>query len=254
MEIQPSLHKLSVIIPARNEAHCIDSTVRHLYVELSIHQIPHEIVVVDDGSSDKTNIILDRIRNSVPTLNLLKNNGLHGFAPAIIYGLDRMTGDAAVIMMADESDDSRDVVKYWIELNKGVDCVFGSRFIKGGVLVDYPWPKYILNRLGNKLIQILFGIKLNDITNAFKAYRKDVLDNCRPFVSRQFNLTVELPLKAILKGYQWTVIPISWKNRKGGLAKFKIHEMGSRYFFIILYVWLEYFLCRADFKLKEKSI
>ena len=106
-----------------------------------------------------------------------------------------------MIMMADESDDNRDVVRYWQELNKGFDCVFGSRFIKGGGVIDYPFLKLRLNRLANLFLKMLFRIKLNDTTNAFKAYRHTAIDGCRPIISPHFNLTVELPLKSIVRGY-----------------------------------------------------
>jgi dolichol-phosphate mannosyltransferase len=164
-----------------------------------------------------------------------------------------MSGDAVVIMMADESDDCRDVVRYWQELNNGVDCVFGSRFIKGGGVIDYPWLKLRINRLANTFLRLLFGIKLNDTTNAFKAYRREVINGCRPLISPHFNLTVELPLKAIVRGYSWTTIPITWRNRRTGVAKLKIKEMGSRYLFICLYVWLEKYLSRGDYRKRDKK-
>ena len=242
-----ALNLLSVIIPARNEEDGIARSVEHLYLELKTHRIPHEIIVVNDGSSDGTARRLNEIKNAVPTLRTLHNRALHGYGRAVVYGIDRMKGDAAVIVMADESDDCRDVVRYWEKLKEGADCVFGSRFIRGGGTIDYPLPKYFLNRLGNKFIQLLFGLELNDITNAFKAYRREVLDACRPFVASHFNLTVELPLKAIVRGFECVTIPISWRNRTYGLAKFKIKEIGSRYLFIIFYVWLENFLCREDY-------
>jgi len=151
-------------------------------------------------------------------------------------------------MMADESDDSRDVVRYWNALNDGWDAVFGSRFMKGGGVIDYPWFKLRLNRIANLFIRLLFGVSLNDTTNAFKAYRRTVVEGCQPILSAHFNLTVEIPLKAIIRGYTWTVIPITWRNRRTGVAKLKIHEMGSRYLFICLYLWLEKHLSRGDYK------
>lgn len=159
-----------------------------------------------------------------------------------------MTGDAVVIMMADESDDCRDVVRYWEELNKGVDCVFGSRFTKGGGVIDYPTIKYILNRAANSFIRTLFRHGLNDTTNAFKAYRRTVIDGIRPILSPHFNITVELPLKAVVRGFSFTTIPITWRNRRHGVAKLKIGEMGSRYLFICLYVWLEKYFSRGDYR------
>ncbi len=239
---------LSVVIPARDEEGCICSTVQHLDLELRLQKVPHEIIVVDDGSSDHTWQLLQDLQKDLPELKPMQNKGKNGFGRAIIYGLDHMTGDAVVIMMADESDDCRDVVRYWQELNVGYDCVFGSRFIKGGGTIDYPWLKYILNRFANFFLKVIFHIRLNDTTNACKAYRREVIDGCRPLIAPHFNLTVELPLKAIVRGFTWTVIPITWRNRRSGVAKLKIKEMGSRYLFICLYVWLEKYLSRGDYR------
>jgi dolichol-phosphate mannosyltransferase len=247
-ENRPALQLLSIVIPARDEEGCICSTVEHLHLELRLQNVPHEIVVVDDGSTDRTWALLQELCQRIPQLQPEQNTGLLGFGRAIIHGLDQMSGDAVVIMMADESDDCRDVVRYWQELNKGYDCVFGSRFIKGGGTIDYPYVKLVINRLANKFLQFLFGTKLNDTTNAFKVYRREVIDGCRPLIAPHFNLTVELPLKAIVRGFSWTVIPITWRNRRSGVAKLKIKEMGSRYLFICLYIWLEKYFSCGDYR------
>jgi dolichol-phosphate mannosyltransferase len=244
----PKLNCPSVIIPARDEEGCIASTIEHLSLELRLRSVPHEIVVVDDGSSDETWGILQKLKEGIPVLSPVQNDGQHGFGRAVICGLDHMKGDAAVVMMADESDDCRDVVRYWQTLNEGWDCVFGSRFVKGGGVIDYPWVKLQVNRLANTFLRLLFNISLNDTTNAFKAYRRTVIEGCRPLISPHFNLTVEVPLKAIVRGYSWTVIPITWRNRRTGEAKLKIKEMGSRYLFICLYVWLEKYFSRGDYR------
>jgi len=242
---------LSVVIPARDEALCVEETVEHLHLELRLHKIPHEIVIVDDGSTDATWDTINNIGERVPELRPVRNEGRNGYGRAVQCGLDAAAGDAVVILMADGSDDYRDVVHYWNTLNQGFDCVFGSRFIKGGAAVDYPLMKYVLNRSANLIIRVLFNIALNDTTNAFKAYRREVIEGCRPLLAPHFNLTVELPLKAIVRGYSWTVIPIQWRNRRHGIAKFKIKEMGSRYFFIIMYVWLEKYFSRGDYRRQD---
>ena len=242
------LRLLTIVMPARDEEGCIASTVEHLSLELRLHKVPHEIIVVDDGSSDRTWEILQEVRTRVPSLKPIQNTGLHGFGRAIIYGLDHMSGDAVTIMMADESDDARDVVRYWHLLNEGWDSVLGSRFIRGGGVIDYPWVKMRINRLANRFIQVMFRIRLNDTTNAFKAYRRTVIEGCKPLFSPHFNLTVELPLKTIVRGYSWTVIPITWRNRRTGTPKLKIKEMGSRYLFICLYIWLEKYFSRGDYR------
>jgi len=246
-----TLQLYSVIMPARDEEESLPETLRDLYRTFHAVGIPHEIVVVDDGSKDSTWAVLEGLKAEIPTLAPVRNPGPHGFGRAIIYGLNHSQGDAVVIMMADASDAPSDAVKYWRLLNdEGYECAFGSRFIKGGRVVDYPRVKLLVNRVSNLLVRILFGHGLNDTTNAFKAYRRTVIDGCRPLLAPHFNLTVELPLKAIVRGYCWATTPISWHNRKHGVAKLKIKEMGSRYFFICAYVWLEKYFSRGDYRRK----
>ena len=254
MELPKPIALLSVVIPARDEEGCICSTVEHLSLELRLNGINHEIVVVDDGSTDRTWELLIDLQHHLPQLRPVQNCGAHGFGRAITTGLDHMTGDAAVIMMADESDDCRDVVTYWKKLNAGADCVFGSRFMKGGGAIDYPLFKLVINRMANTFLRLLFHVPFNDVTNAFKAYRREVIEGCRPLISAQFNLTVELPLKAIIRGYHWEKVPITWRNRRSGVAKLKLKEMGSRYLFIVLYIWLEKYLSRGDYKRPVASV
>ena len=238
----------TVVIPARDEEESLPGTVAEIAAAFTAEGIPHEIVVVDDGSRDRTWEVLGDLKKTVPTLAPTQNPGPNGFGNAIVHGLGQMRGDAVVIMMADASDSPADAVKYWRLLNEGWECVFGSRFVEGGRVVDYPRLKLFINRLANLFIKLLFRIPLNDTTNAFKAYRRTVLDGCRPFLAPHVNLTVEIPLKAIVRGYTWTTLPISWSNRKHGTAKLKIKEMGSRYFFICMYVWLEKYFSRGDYK------
>jgi dolichol-phosphate mannosyltransferase len=239
------------VIPARDEEVCLPSTVRDIHEELKRSRIAHEIIVVDDGSRDSTWSVLQSLSASVPTLVPIRNPGPHGFGRAVVCGFDHMRGSAAVVMMADASDSPADAVRYWNLLNEGYEAVFGSRFMRGGQVVDYPRLKLLVNRVANLFVRVLFNIPLNDTTNAFKAYRRNVIDGCRPFIAPHFNLTIEIPLKAIVRGYRWTVIPISWKNRKAGVAKLKIKEMGSRYFFICMYVWLEKYFSRGDYRRRE---
>jgi len=239
--------KLSVVIPARNEEGSIGETLAQLADELRAASIPCEIVVVDDGSSDSTAARVSEAAAECPEIRLVANTGRHGFGMAVRVGIAHSTGDAVAVMMADGSDSPADLAVYYRKLLEGHDCVFGSRFIRGSRLVDYPLHKLALNRMANWFIKVLFGFGFNDTTNAFKCYRRRVMEGIQPLISPHFNLTVEMPLKAIVRGYSYAVVPISWTNRKAGISKLKIREMGSRYLFIILYLWLEKTLVRGDY-------
>jgi dolichol-phosphate mannosyltransferase len=240
--------KLSIVIPAYNEECSIEETIRTLYAKLEKEQIKHEIIVVDDNSKDNTLILLAKIKDSIPTLIVCKNEGPNGFGYAIRYGLDHFQGDCVAIVMADLSDDPNDLVRFYRRLLIGdIDCVFGSRFIKGGRVVDYPFTKLIINRLANLIIQIVIGTKYNDSTNAFKLYKRNVISGISPLIAPHFNLTIELSLKSIVRGYTFDVLPNSWYNRKVGVSKLKIKEMGSRYFFILMYCFIEKYFSRRDY-------
>ena len=239
---------LSIILPAYNEEGSITETLLTLYRKLKEEKIEHEILVVNDSSKDNTLDILAKIQHDIPTLIVYTNHGPNGFGYAIRYGLERFKGDCVAIMMADLSDDPTDLVLFYRRLCVGdVDCVFGSRFIKGGKLVDYPLLKLIINRVANFIIQITIGIKYNDATNAFKLYKRNVIKGISPLLSPHFNLTIELSLKSIIRGYTYDVIPNKWYNRKEGVSKLKIKEMGSRYFFILVYCFVEKYFSRGDF-------
>jgi dolichol-phosphate mannosyltransferase len=239
--------KLSVVIPARDEEGSIEQTVAEVAEALTAGRISFEIVVVDDGSTDKT---AARVRQSIerhPGVRLVTNAGPHGFGLAVRAGLAQATGDAIAVMMADGSDSPADLVHYYRKMEEGYDCAFGSRFIQGSRIVDYPVHKLAINRMANWFIRVLFRLRYNDITNAFKCYRRAAIEGMQPLISAHFNLTVEMPLKAIVRGYTYAVVPISWTNRKSGISKLKIKEMGSRYLFIVLYLWLERHLSRGDY-------
>lgn len=243
----PPLTFYSIVIPAHNESKSIVSTVEHIHVELRLAGIAHEIVVVDDGSQDGTFELIEDLAKNIREVVPTRNEGPNGFGRAVAHGLECIRGDAVAIMMGDQSDDPRDAVKYWHAMQQGYDCAFGSRFLPGGGVVDYPRLKLLVNRTANWVIAQLFRIDLNDTTNAFKAYRRDVIEGCRPLLSPHFNLTIELPLKSIIRGYSWTTLPINWRNRQSGEAKLQLKEMGSRYFFILMYCWFEKYFSKGDY-------
>lgn len=241
--------KLSVVMPAHNEVDCIESTVVALVDELSSNGIDHEIVVVNDNSTDGTEELLVALGARYPGVRYVNNRPPHGFGFAVRRGLESFAGDAVAIVMADASDRPRDLVSFYRAMEEsGADCVFGSRFLKGARVVDYPAIKLAVNRVANLFIQALFGIRYNDVTNAFKLYRRHVIEGIQPILSYHFNLTVELPLKSIVRGYSYVVIPNDWINRTTGVSKLKIKEMGSRYLFIVLYCLIERWLSRGDYK------
>jgi dolichol-phosphate mannosyltransferase len=243
--------KLSVVIPAHNEVESVAATVEAVAAELAREGIQHEILVIDDASGDGTADVLAPIAASNPNVRCVRSRNPPGFGHAVRAGLQLYTGDAVAIMMADLSDSPQDLVRYYRVLEAGYDCAFGTRFGRGGTTHNYPLAKLVLNRIVNAGIRVLFRHGYNDTTNAFKAYRRHVIDQLDPLLSNHFNLTVELPLKAVVRGFSYAVVPIAWTNRRHGESKLRLQEMGSRYLFIVLYVWLEHHLSRGDYRRKD---
>jgi dolichol-phosphate mannosyltransferase len=243
--------KLSVVIPAHNEEGSIEATVTGIAECLRGEEIDYEIIVVDDASTDLTASVIASLSECDVRVGCISSPYRNGFGFAVRAGLENYTGDVVAIMMADSSDSPEDLVSYYRLLQAGYDCAFGSRFVAGGHTYHYPLFKLIVNRIVNLGIRILFGHGYNDTTNAFKAYRREVIDNIQPLISQHFNLTVELPLKAIVRGHSYAITPISWTNRTTGTSKLRLQEMGSRYLFIVLYVFLEHHLSRGDYRLSS---
>ena len=240
--------KLSVVIPAHNEEEVVGETVEGIVAALTAEGIEHEVIVVDDSSTDGTAAAVEGVAARHPQVRCLPSPFRNGFGFAVRAGLDAFEGDAVAIVMADGSDSPEDLVAYQRLLEEGYECAFGSRFLRGSRVIDYPRYKLALNRIVNLGIRVLFRHGYNDTTNAFKAYRREVIESLRPFLSNHFNLTVELPLKAVVRGYSYGIVPISWTNRKAGVSKLHLNEMGSRYLFIVLYVFLEHHLSRGDYR------
>jgi len=244
--------KLSLVIPARNEAPNIEGTLWSLRKTLTESQIDAEIVVVDDGSTDGTGDKVEQVAKIDPRVRLLVNKARHGYGYAVRRGLDAFLGDAVVISMADGSDDPTDVVFYYQALQE-YDCAFGTRWSKGGKVVGYPLYKRIVNRLANRIIGLLFLTTYNDTTNGFKGFRRTVIEGCRPFHAGHFNFTIELPLKAITRGFSWMVVPTRWCNRTGKKTSLHLHEQALRYLYTLLTIWLEKLLVRKDYYRRDAA-
>ena len=245
--------KLSVVMPAHNEEGSVAKTLEGIATRLEAEGIDHDILVIDDASKDRTAQVVADVAADHPQIRCVRSHNPPGFGFAVRAGLDLFEGDAVTIVMADGSDAPEDIVSYYRLLEEGYECAFGSRWVHGSVVTDYPRSKLVMNRLVNFCIRLLFRHGYNDTTNAFKAYRREVIEHIQPLLSQHFNLTVEIPLKAVVRGYSYGIVPISWTNRSEGESHLKMNEMGSRYLFIILYVFLEHHLSRGDYRRDDSA-
>ena len=228
---------LSVIIPVRNEYENleeIESQFKH-----NFDNIDYEILLINDFSEDNTFKKAESISKNNKKIAVYDNKK-KGLGGAISLGIKKANGEFVCIMMADLSDNITDLKKYYhLIKEKNLDAIFGSRFIKGSKINNYPKKKLILNRIFNFLVKLFFLNNYNDYTNAFKIYKTEVLKSFLPLVSESFNIFLELPLKIISRNFKFEVMPISWQGRKKGKAKFDIKELRSKYIFTLLYCFLE---------------
>jgi dolichol-phosphate mannosyltransferase len=249
--------KLSLVIPAHNEESNIGPCLDDLMVCLDRENIPFEIIVVNDNSGDATEArVLERARLR-REIRLIRRPPPGGFGRAIRTGLEFVTGEYVVIYMSDRSDHPSDVVLYYRTLLQGYDCVFGSRFIEGSRVERYPRFKLLVNRIVNNCIRWMFWTKFNDLTNAFKGFRTEVLKRCGPYRACHFNITLEISLSALISGYRITQVPIQWEGRTWGSTNLRLGEMGRRYLCTLLMLFFQRILLADDVeseRLRERTL
>lgn len=242
--------KTSVVIPAYNEEAVIEPTIEALARAFDAAGLAYELRVVDDGSTDSTWARLAALKERFPALVAIKNSGPGGYGMAVRAGLAAFEGDGVIIAMADGSDDPADVVAYATALARGADAAFGTRFSGGARIEGYPPIKRAMNRLGNGLIAMLLRQRYDDFTNGFKGYRRWVIEAMQPLIAADFNLTIEMSIKAVQAGARYEIIPNSWRDRDGGVSKFNVGRLGPRYLLTILYCLLQDHLKKAGARIR----
>ena len=228
---------LSIIVPVRNESQNLKGVFE--YFSNNLKNINFEVLIINDFSKDDTFHKSENLSNDFQNFRVL-NNKKKGLGGAINLGIIESKGENLAIVMADQSDDINDLLKYNDIMNSdNYDAVFGSRFLKESKVNDYPFQKLILNRIFNLFVSLIFWNKYNDYTNAFKIYKKKSLLEIMPIISESFNVFLEIPLKIISRNYKYKIIPINWLGRKKGESKFKIKELRSKYLFTLIYCFIE---------------
>ena len=228
---------LSIIVPVRNESDNLEDLFN--YFSNNLKNINYEVLIINDFSVDDT---LDYAKKLSIQKSQFKvfDNSRKGLGGAINLGIKKSLGKSVAIMMADQSDDINDLIKYNDLMNSNsYDAILGSRFLKDSKVIDYPFQKLILNRIFNFIVSLIFWNKYKDYTNAFKIYKKEVLLEIMPLISESFNIFLEIPLKIISRKYNYKIITINWTGRKKGDSKFKIKELGSKYLFTLIYCFIE---------------
>ncbi len=243
----------SVLIPAYNEEKNIIPTLERLAAALRAESIPFELLVVNDNSTDNTVAVIEEKAKEIPEIHLVHNWPPGGLGRAIRCGLHHYRGEVLAVVMADSSDNPADVVRCYRKIEEGYDCVFGSRFMKGGSVTHYPPVKLVVNRIVNHAMQLLFLTHHNDLTNAFKVYRRHVIQSILPLQAAHFNITIEMSLSSLIRRYRIAQVPITWSGRTWGISNLRLRKMGRRYLCTLLMIWCERILILDDILMENKS-
>ncbi|MFN4227552.1 MAG: glycosyltransferase family 2 protein [Candidatus Ratteibacteria bacterium] len=222
---------LSIVIPARNEQESIKDTIESLTPHLNIEET--EIIVVNDHSEDKTEDIILELKKKYSFLKLVRNEKEPGFANALKTGFENAKGEFVLPIMADGCDDPETIKKMIKKAKEGYDLVCGSRYTKGGKKIGGPKIQTFFSRFVGISLYYLIGIPTKDTPNAFKMYRKNILNSLN-LKSTGFSISMEICLKFYFSNFKICEVPTVWYGRKKGKSKFKLSKTLP---YVKLYIW-----------------
>lgn len=228
---------LSIVVLAHNERENLQILLKKIHHSIEPSAINYEILIVDDNSTNGTSKFADEVTSRNKRVRIIHRKGGASFGKAIRAGFDAAEGDVIVPLMGDLSDEPADILRLLSALDKGFDIAIGSRFISGSSVEGYPRLKMWANRCFNIFAAMIFNLKIKDLTNAFKIYRREVLDSMQ-IESEGFEVNVEILLKAYLLGFAMIEVPVNWRGRKRGVSKLKLYQMGPRYARVVLKLFL----------------
>jgi glycosyltransferase involved in cell wall biosynthesis len=209
---------ISLVVPVYNEAANIQAFLCD--VESQVRE-PHEILIVYDFPEDDTLPAIAAMQPACPNVRLVHNTLGRGVLNALKAGFQASLGDVVVVMMADCSDDPRDVAAMARLVREGVDVVAGSRYAPGGRQDGGPLLKRTLSRLAGASLHYLAGLPIRDATNNFRAYSRRVVEEIPVEGEASFALALELTLKAHWRGWQIAEVPTVWRDRTAGQSRFR---------------------------------
>jgi glycosyltransferase involved in cell wall biosynthesis len=223
----PGQPLISLVVPVYNEAENIVSCLNE--VEAAIAET-HEILIVHDFPEDTTLPAVAAMQPPCPSVRLVYNTLGKGVLNALKSGFVAAAGDVIVVLMADRSDDPRDVPAMARLIRSGHDVVAGSRYCKGGQQEGGPLVKRTLSRLAGVSLHYLAGLPIRDATNNFRAYSRRVVEQVPIEGTVSFALALELTVKAHARGWKLAEVPTVWHDRTAGVSRFR------------LWAWLPHYL------------
>ncbi|MFQ5911863.1 MAG: glycosyltransferase [Nitrospinota bacterium] len=218
--------EITIVIPALNEELNIERTLESLEQMVTL---PHRVIVVNDSSDDRTPEIVEKVSRQRPNIRLVNSPRPRGITNALKSGFEKVETPVAVVMMADLCDDPNTIPQMYAKLEEGYDLVCASRYMSGGQRLGGPFLQGFFSRNVCASLKKLTGIPTHDVSNAFKMYRVEILQST-PLEEAGFASSLEICVKAFLKGYRIAEVPTLWKGRTAGKSSFKMLKVARSYF------------------------
>ena len=225
----------SVVVPCHNEEMNVPRLVEGL---LGLYgPYIHEIVIVNDNSTDRTAVVTREIMTKEPRIRLLDREPPNGVGRALRDGFSAATGRYILAMDCDFLYILPELRDLFDSIARGKDGAMGSRFSYESILVNYPFPKILCNRLFHLLVNLLCRLHVRDLSNNLKLFRAEILRNLN-IDQPGFAANAETGLKPLLAGYDIEEVPISWINRSidMGSSSFKVLKVAPGYLLALLNV------------------
>lgn len=223
--------KLSIVVPAHNEQENITNVIRQIEDSLDLD---YELVIVNDHSRDDTARLVEEMAKAYGNIRLVENKLDAGFANALRTGFNSAVAEVIIPVMGDLCDDLPTIKAMLEKINAGYDIVCGARYISGGARMGGSKIKGFLSSFAGNSLYYLLGVPTHDIANAFKMYRKKVIEAVN-IEATGFEISMEITLKAYYSGFKITEVPTVWKERTKGKSSFKILKLLPNY--LKLYFW-----------------
>jgi glycosyltransferase involved in cell wall biosynthesis len=217
---------ISIVVPVFNEAENIQLFLRDL--EAAVTE-SHETVIVYDFPEDSTLPAIAALEPPCSSVRLVHNTLGKGVLNALKAGFNASQGDVVVVMMADRSDEPKDVAPMARLVRDGHDVVAGSRYMRGGGQVGGPLVKRTLSRLAGVSLYWLARLPVHDATNNFRAYSRRVVKEIPIEGEASFALALELTLKAHWRGWKLAEVPTTWRDRTAGTSRFRLFAWMPHY-------------------------
>jgi dolichol-phosphate mannosyltransferase len=238
---------VSVVVPCHNE----ETNVELLVVRLRelFGDYLHEVVLVDDNSSDGTRAVMLRLARRDARVRPVLRNPPNGVGLAIADGLRAATGEYVLMMDSDFQHLLPEMHDLFDAVAAGYDVAVGSRFSRKSVLLNYPFQKIVANRGFHLLAQLLLLRRFRDLTNNLKLMRREVVDRLQ-LLEPGFAVNAETGLQPLLMGYAIDEVPISWINRTPdmGSSSFRLVRVGGGYWRVLWRLWWRQIFGRGPYR------